>query len=53
MSVIKVDSALLCVNCDSIFELPEKPCNVVCPACTSNAYIRLSSILNRSNGEEK
>ncbi len=53
MPAIKVNDALLCVNCDSIFELPEKPCNVVCPVCTSNAYIRLSTILNRPNGEEK
>lgn len=44
---IKLEEALLCVNCDSIFELPENACNVLCPSCTSNSYIRLSSMLNR------
>lgn len=51
MKAIAIDNALLCVNCDFIFELPENHCNVLCPVCASNTYIRLSSVLNRT--EEK
>jgi hypothetical protein len=49
---IKLDEALLCVTCDTIYPATGFGNNAVCPNCTSHSYLKLSIILNRTEGEE-
>jgi protein-arginine kinase activator protein McsA len=50
---IKLEEALMCVTCDTIYPAIGFGNNAVCPNCTSHSYLKLSTILNRTEGEEK
>ena len=49
---ISLAEALLCVSCDMIYPSIGGGCNTVCPSCTSQSYLKLSTILNRTDGAE-
>lgn len=49
---ISLAEALLCVTCDMIYPSVGGGCNTVCPSCASHSYLKLSNILNRTEGVE-
>ena len=52
---MKLTEALLCANddCSEIYSISNQEVNTICPKCTSKHYIKLSTVLNRTEGEEK
>lgn len=49
---IMLDVALLCVTCDTIYPSVGTGTNSGCPNCTFHNYLKLSKILNRTEGDE-
>ena len=49
--MLKLSKAVLCINCETIFERKEKKIgtsNNYCPGCGSNTTVFISKFLNRS-----
>jgi DNA-directed RNA polymerase subunit RPC12/RpoP len=47
IKMFPLTKALLCIDCDMVFERPQKTTDIFCPGCSGRSFVYVSKFLNR------